>query len=229
MSLIAILRLTALVVTLVFSVIILGLSAHITYLTTTFYGAYFTFAAMSIATATLTILTLPVMIAIDVTRKGAFTSMVVVELSWLGFLCVLWLTSAALTSDANANTFVSGCGYFNVGLDQACKEFNAIEAFDFLNWLILIGYTITLIVFAIIAVNRGNRGVWTSSTTATDFFASGVGGHSGAGTVAPEKVNYAPAQSAQPSVVQYPPQSLSAYSTQQQQQPHTQQSSYPQV
>ncbi|KAK0467847.1 uncharacterized protein EV420DRAFT_1501589 [Desarmillaria tabescens] len=226
MSVITILRLTALVATLVFSVIILGLSAHITYLTTTVYGAYFTFAAMSIATACLTILTLPVMIAIDITRKGAFTSMVVVELSWLGVLWVLWLTSAALTADANTKTFVSGCGYINTEIDQACKEFNAIEAFGFLNWLILLGYTITLIVFAIIAANRGNNGVWTSSSTATDFFARGPGAYSGANTVAPEKVNYAPAQP-QPSVVQYPPQSPSAYSAQQPQ--HTQQSSYPQV
>ncbi|SJL01476.1 uncharacterized protein ARMOST_04798 [Armillaria ostoyae] len=220
MSFLPILRLTALVATLVFSIIVLGLSAHITYLTSTYYGAYFTFAAMSIATACLTLLTLPVMIAIDITRKGAFTSMVVVELSWLGVLWVLWLTSAALTADANVNTFVSGCGYINDVINQACKEFNAVEAFGFLNWLILLGYTITLIVFAIIAVNRGNSGVWTSSTTATDFFAKGAYG--GASTVAPEKVNYAPAQ---PSVVQYPPQSPSGYSPQQQQQP----SSYPQV
>ncbi|KAK0490533.1 hypothetical protein IW261DRAFT_1546945 [Armillaria novae-zelandiae] len=218
MSVLTILRLGALVATLVFSIIVLGLSAHITYLTTTYYGAYFTFAAMSIATACLTLLTLPVMIAIDMTRKGAFTSMVVVELSWLGVLWVLWLTSAALAADATSNTFVSGCGYVNDLINQACKEFNAVEAFGFLNWLILMGYTITLVVFAIIAANRGNSAVWTSSTTTTDFFAKGA--YSGASTVAPEKVT------AQPSVVQYPPQSPSGYSTQQQQQ---QQSPYPQV
>ncbi|KAG7445983.1 uncharacterized protein BT62DRAFT_146144 [Guyanagaster necrorhizus] len=180
MSAVSILRLTVLIATLVFSVIVLGVSAHITYLTTTFFNAYFTFAAMSIATACLTILTLPVMIAVDITRKGAFTSMVVVELSWLGVLWILWLTSAALTADANSNTFVAGCGYINPEIDQACKEFNAIEAFDFLTWLILMGYTITLIVFAIIAATRGNAAVWTSSTTTTDFFATG-------GALAPEK------------------------------------------
>ncbi|KAK0242260.1 hypothetical protein EDD85DRAFT_810606 [Armillaria nabsnona] len=221
MNFFPILRLTAFVATLVFSIIVLGVSAHITYLTTTYYGVYYTFAAMSIATASLTLLTLPVMIAIDFTRKGAFTSMVVVELSWLGVLWVLWLASAALTADTNANTFVSGCGYISIDvIDQACKEFNAVQAFGFLNWLILLGYTITLIVFAIVAANRGNSGVWTSSTTTTDFFARGA--YSGASTVAPEKLNYAPAQ---PSVVQYPPQSPSGYSTQQQQQPST----YPQV
>lgn len=44
-----------------FSVIVLGLSAHVTALTTTYYGGYFTFAALSIATAVLSIVSLPAM------------------------------------------------------------------------------------------------------------------------------------------------------------------------
>lgn len=44
-----------------FSIIVLGLSAHVTWFTTTFYGGYYTFAALSIATAILSILTLPTM------------------------------------------------------------------------------------------------------------------------------------------------------------------------
>jgi hypothetical protein len=45
----------------VFSFIVLALSAHVTNLTTNFYGVYFTFAALSIATAILSLISLPAM------------------------------------------------------------------------------------------------------------------------------------------------------------------------
>ncbi|KAF9028333.1 hypothetical protein BDZ89DRAFT_1133654 [Hymenopellis radicata] len=159
-------RLIALSAVTLFSVIILGLSGHLIYFTTTSFNVYFTYSAMAIATAVLTIMTAPVMLVIDMLRKGAFTSMVMVEMGWLGILWVLWLTSAGLAANANNLTFISNCDYRFPELSGACKEGMAIEAFSFLSWLILMGYWGTLLVFSLIAINRGNLTVWSSSASA---------------------------------------------------------------
>lgn len=61
-------------------------------------------------------------------RKGAFSSMVMVELAWLGkklvskgkwrasdcsigVLWLLWLVTAAMAADKNSEVFISNCDY----------------------------------------------------------------------------------------------------------------------
>jgi predicted MFS family arabinose efflux permease len=78
------------------------MGALVTNFTTSLLGGYFTYAAFAIAISALTILTVPVLcvlrppdtrntvtydlrrIVLSISRKGAFPSMVVVELSYLG-------------------------------------------------------------------------------------------------------------------------------------------------
>ncbi|KAJ4472086.1 hypothetical protein J3R30DRAFT_1028009 [Lentinula aciculospora] len=164
MAFLPILRLIVLIATTVFAVIVLGISAHLTSLSEEFLGGYFVFAAMAIAAAALTMITLPAMIGIDFIRRGAFTSMVLVELVWVFVLWVLWISAAGLTAQEQQSVFGEGnsCNYVNTDLATACHEFSAIEAFSFLAWIVLMGYNITLLVYAIIGANRGNK-TWTSS------------------------------------------------------------------
>ncbi|KAF5388246.1 hypothetical protein D9615_000024 [Tricholomella constricta] len=169
------LRLAAFGVVSVFSLIVLALSAHLINTTTTFYGGYFSFSALGVATAVLTMLTLPVMLAVDNMRKGAFTSMIIVELAWLGFLWVLWLSSAATASQVSL--FVFGgptCGSRSSRLSTACREASAIQAFSYLNWFILFGYIGTLLAFSIMAATRGYKRVWFQSVKDTEFNAPPV-------------------------------------------------------
>jgi hypothetical protein len=136
----------------VFSIITMALAAHLTNFTNSLIGGYYTFAALAIATAVLSIITIPVMIVVDNMRKGAFTSMIAFEIGWLSFLWILWLSSGATAAQANTVTF-NGCHFFDckpIGLfskwhltqtlpaavSTACHEFSAIEAFSFLNWII---------------------------------------------------------------------------------------------
>ena len=149
-----------------FSLIVLGVAAHVTNLTTYNFGFYFTFAALSIATAVLSLLSLPVMIIVDKMRKGAFTSMIAVELGWLSFLWILWLSSAATASQASSG-FNRGCRYRSGLISTTCREFRAIQAFNYLNWIILFGYTGALLAFAIGAANRGIA-AWTASVKAVE-------------------------------------------------------------
>ncbi|KIK65681.1 hypothetical protein GYMLUDRAFT_70771 [Collybiopsis luxurians FD-317 M1] len=157
-------RLTVLVSTSIFAVIVLGLASNITAQTEEVLDAYFVFAAMAIAVSALTLLTLPAMIAIDFMRKGAFTSMVIVELGWFFILWVLWVSAAALSSQEDAFLFgVSAfCTFGDTDADAVCHQFTAIEAFSHLAWLALLGYIITLLTYAIISTSRGGR-PWFSS------------------------------------------------------------------
>lgn len=127
------------------AVIVLALCAHVTNTTVTLFQAYFVFAALGIATSLLAFLSLPVMyvsvfpspmsnylnirtfrLIVDNIRKGAVTSMIVVEISWLGerhrlihklgadkflrgLLWVLFLSTAATASQAATFTFGNSC------------------------------------------------------------------------------------------------------------------------
>lgn len=128
----------------VFSVIVLGLSAHLIALTEQSFSSYLIFCALGVATAGLTIATVPVMyliitsvyssplnlflhrLFIDIMRRGAFTSMILVELIWLCktfiscstwlvtfcravVLWVLWVATAGEAVDASNLLFPTGC------------------------------------------------------------------------------------------------------------------------
>ncbi|KAF7362814.1 hypothetical protein MVEN_00631200 [Mycena venus] len=195
----ALIRTVVLSTVLVFSLIALGLAAALTSTSTTFLGVYFTFAALGIATAVLTMITFPAMIALEILRPGGPTSMVIVEISWLSFLSILWLATGAQAAEVTSVGVWFGCADLGDGLDSidagACHEMSALAAFAFLNWLILMGYTGMLLVLSLIAASRKHTNVWTSSVANAPFSApasantsvpmsytagtGGTGGHTG--------------------------------------------------
>jgi len=146
-------------VVLTLSFAVLGICAHINFLTANGYGYYYygvftdlvwtESGSMGIAVSVITIVSLIALIAVDLLRSGAFTSMVIVELVWLSVLWVLWLSAASVIA--------SWCG---TGL---CSDYSrGAEALCFLIWIILLGYTVTLLTFAIIGSKQGKK-AWTSS------------------------------------------------------------------
>ncbi|KIJ66360.1 hypothetical protein HYDPIDRAFT_109368 [Hydnomerulius pinastri MD-312] len=171
MGAIAFVRIAVLGLSTLFSIIALGLSAHLISLTETYFDLYFVFSALGVAAGVLSFLTLPVMLFVDFVRHGAFTSMIVVELVWLFILWVLWIATAGEAVTAFNFYFPYGCVYNNLPTtNQACHEIQAVEAFAFLNFILLMVYNIFLLVVAIIAANNGN-GVWLSSVKESTFFA----------------------------------------------------------
>jgi len=166
-------RYALLAVVLVFSLIVLGLSANFLNLSTTLDGSYLVFEALDVAVATLTLITIIPIMVIDFLRKGAFTSLVVFELGWVFILMILWIAAAAETSATPI--FVGSCSEFDDDVQSICHQFQAIQAFSWLIFIILFGWLITLVIGAIVSHNRGNTGVWTSPVSDTAFF--GGGGH----------------------------------------------------
>jgi hypothetical protein len=194
------------------SLIVFALSAHIISYTSSVRdityrsGFYFTFTALSLATAILTLLSLPALYVISIKRRGAFTSYVAVEVAWCWFLWIMWVASAG-------NTVGFGVNFCSGGL---CSEAQVIEAFSFLNWLAVMGYTVTLLAFAIMLHMRGHTNVWQSEVSTFDWNAPNVKvpgqqPYLGGGAV-PEKVvpgGIAPQQHVvYPQQGQYPPQNV---------------------
>ncbi|KAG6918208.1 hypothetical protein DXG01_015801 [Tephrocybe rancida] len=183
------------------SVVILALSAHVTNTTVTLLGGYFAFAALGIAASLLSLLSLPLMLIVDNMRKGAFTSMILVEVSWLGLLWILFLSTASTASQAASFNFGRSCSSRIAIYSTTCREFGAIQAFAHLAWLALFGYLVTLIVFSIQVANRGYNRVWYQSVKETEFNAPPV-------NVAPLGIpaqQYIPAQNTGPYPLQASP------------------------
>jgi len=153
---------------------------------------------LALAISIITLITLGPMLIIDLLRSGAMSSWILIEVIVVGVLSILWLATGA---DAAAYTdgVVPNCSVFddtnvdvglvsvNLGvLGTLCRSYQAIEAFAFLNWLLLMGYAITLVVLTFMSSNRGNSGVWKSSVRQTDF----MGGSPGATNYSMKQQNY---------------------------------------
>ncbi|KAF8523569.1 hypothetical protein JB92DRAFT_1561407 [Gautieria morchelliformis] len=106
-------------------------------------------------------------LVIDFFRKGAFTSMVVVELTWTSVFSILWLAAAGATTAATAGLI---CGVDNIFTnDSECGIEQGLTGVTWMCCLILLGWNTTLFVYAIMAHSRGNRKVWTSPVTGMDL------------------------------------------------------------
>jgi hypothetical protein len=128
------------------------------------------FVNLAIAISALTVVTMVPMLIISILRKGAFVNYVAVEFTWLSILWILWLASAGLST--NDVTYSPSCNFVFVVRTGtiACQEPLILQGFAWVNWIILFGYTILLLVLAIIQQVRGNS-VWIKSINEVDLFA----------------------------------------------------------
>lgn len=174
MHAIAAVRLVALAVVILFSVIVLGVSANLVSKVSDISGASTpSWLGYTLFVSIITLLVAIPVTVIDQLRNGAITSIVVVELAWTAILGIFWLAAAAAQA---SNVFIPGdCSVLGGEGESICRQFQAMQAFSWLNWILLWGWTFLLVVVAAIALSRGNRGVWTGPAGQTDFFARGEG------------------------------------------------------
>ncbi|KAJ2924821.1 hypothetical protein H1R20_g12253, partial [Candolleomyces eurysporus] len=160
-----------------FSVIIFSLSVHIVSIT----RGYYPFAALSLATSILSLLTLPASYIISSKRRGAITSFVAVEIVWLWLLWILWISGAGSTVALPWLNYYTGGAY---------SEARAIAAFSFLNWLIITFYTLALLTLSIRSHLRGYTYVWRSEVNHFDWSAPAANSGFNKGGVAGPEQNF---------------------------------------
>ncbi|KAG9123138.1 hypothetical protein FRC07_000192 [Ceratobasidium sp. 392] len=178
-------RLVTVIAVHAFALIVLGISGHWLSLLQGYYTIYSNFSAFALAVSVITwAFFLPIYL-IGLLRKGSFLSWVVVELGVCGLLWVLWLASASYTSSMTGGTALN-CDYalLTPEAESICRQYQALQAFSWLNWLILTGYVVLLLVFAFRAQGQGHS-VWTSDVNDLSSFSSTEGAKPGS--------NHAPA------------------------------------
>lgn len=129
------------------------------------------FAALDVVVAVMTLVTVPIMILLDFVRPGAMMSMIVIELSWLGFLDVFWIGATAYTSSmfppyGAVCAVTKDISY----LTAACGDLQAAMAFGWMIVVILTAYLVALLTVSILSANNG-RSVWKSTVKTAEFIA----------------------------------------------------------
>jgi len=171
-NIIPLLRLSVFGVSLLFSIIVLGLDAYVVskYSSNSIYSNSSPPASNSlgVANAVLTLVSLGPLLATDFLRQGAMVSMVLIDLIVGFILWILWLTAGAYTaSQWNFSCTQSDLFYSDTII--GCGEAKAAAGFAFLIFFALLGYWVTLLVFSIIAMSNGNRNIWTTPINEANF------------------------------------------------------------
>ncbi|KIK20381.1 hypothetical protein PISMIDRAFT_682330 [Pisolithus microcarpus 441] len=163
MAIIPLLRTIVFALVTLLSLVVLGICAHIEYLTSGNSSTYLSFAAFGLASACVTVVTLPLFFILGHARRGVFTSMIIFEIIWFLVLWVLWVATSGDTVVDKAFYFPDGCIFNNYPtINQICYEVTVVEAFAFLNFFAVFFYYDVLVLYAIISAIRG-RGIWTMS------------------------------------------------------------------
>jgi len=175
MALFNTIRVVSFIAILLFALIVLGISGHWVSLLQGFVSSYSNPAAFALAVSVITWAFLGPLPLISMLRKGSILSWVVVELAIVGLLWVLWLAAAAYVTSMTAGASLN-CDYafLTPEAESICRQYQALQAFSWLNWLILFMYLVLLLVFAIKAQGKGHS-VWTSDVTDLQSFSAGGG------------------------------------------------------
>jgi hypothetical protein len=152
------------------SVFVLIMGALVISFTNNHHLGYFPYAALGLAVASLTLITLPVMLFLSIYRKEVFVNMILVELFWLGLLSILWVATGGTIASLPWLNYCATLALYYIGGVEACMETQAMAAFSFLNWMGVGGLWLVLISLAMLQASRGN-GIWTEYVTHVDFFA----------------------------------------------------------
>jgi len=140
----------------IFSLVVLGILCNFTSITSAA-GFYYQSFALGIATSLLTIIFIAASIVIDKFRRGAILSLVWFELAWMGLIWVLWLATAAAIS---ALGIFTSCNFYNTEVESNCRQYQTVQAFSWLTWLLSFGWFTFVLVLSILAASRGHYGVW---------------------------------------------------------------------
>jgi hypothetical protein len=158
---------------LVFTLVILGLSAHVNVFQGFFYVADRFPFVMSLFTI---VILLGVIVSEFVSAGESKVSRPAVELVWLGLLLVAWLGANVFSThrwqpiqmDVCNNIPVESNPEFLSAAKTWCYEIQALRAFIWMEWVILLISFASLLSFAIWHSARGVRHVWTTNISQFD-------------------------------------------------------------
>ncbi|KAL0961244.1 hypothetical protein HGRIS_006207 [Hohenbuehelia grisea] len=171
----SIVRHVVLALVIIFSLACLGISAHFLYLTEFYFGGLFYFSPLAIAVSAVSFMSLLFMFVMDLATRGRFfSSRVIFEWIWLGFLCCAWMGTAGYSAWTNQQAFDGSCDVRSRTIRTLCNELPGVIATAFLCAFFLLFYTI----FSVVVVSMLPSGAASKSMRqiAADSTASQMAG-----------------------------------------------------
>ncbi|KZO91805.1 hypothetical protein CALVIDRAFT_602013 [Calocera viscosa TUFC12733] len=124
------------------------------------YSVEFGFLGFSLACGVITVLLIAIVRILDWTMADSWLSRTAVEVGWLGVLWVLWMGSAGYTTSLIAPLDLGSCSVYYGENSTVCAQAEALQAFGWVTWLLLVTLFIWELTFAIMAHQRGYPGIW---------------------------------------------------------------------
>jgi len=144
-------RFITFIFSIIFAIVVLGLAGHLLHVSHHSYRfSSNVFASLAIATSTITIVFLAIVLIFNHSLKHPsdhFVRKVVCELVCLFVVWALWLATAANTARFNRDFFRS-CSFFNGFVSTTCREVRTVEAFAWIIWIMLMIYFLALLFHA---------------------------------------------------------------------------------
>ncbi|KIM27266.1 hypothetical protein M408DRAFT_9430 [Serendipita vermifera MAFF 305830] len=142
------------------SIIVLGIAANNIALSV---GSVWLYPNLALAVSITTHAMATPMLVISLAKKGAYTSRVIIELSWAGVLWMLWLASAVVTT--STPVFSPSCedyqDFYGEELGAECTQFTVLQALTWLITSLLLFYSVTLFTLALLT------NLWHNTSTST--------------------------------------------------------------
>ncbi|KZT57785.1 hypothetical protein CALCODRAFT_495835 [Calocera cornea HHB12733] len=184
MKIYAIGRLVLHALVLIFSIVLLGVSANLVALGNK-YGLSLIWAQLALAVSVITLAVMIPVLVLDRVRRNALPSWTAAELGWNGVLWVLWLACAGYATNALQGLDCGSRSYEVLYLDYylgkkgqaVCQQAQAIEALSWLNWIFLFALFWWLLITALVYHNASQGTVWMSSMS--DYQPTGAGAAKG--------------------------------------------------
>ncbi|KAF7423925.1 hypothetical protein PC9H_009223 [Pleurotus ostreatus] len=117
-------------------------------------------ASMGFATALFTVLSVGPM---SYSPSSSFITTVMFQTVWLSILCVLWLSTGALTHTIRETLAPDGCDALAGHERSVCGQLPFVELYCYIISAALLIYTLALSALTTKAVVDGHPGVWTAS------------------------------------------------------------------
>ncbi|KAJ7920296.1 hypothetical protein B0H13DRAFT_2319634 [Mycena leptocephala] len=158
---IRVVRFVVMTTVILLALVALGVAVALILTGSIFFIPFFSYAGLAIASAALTLLTLPAMIFFEIIKPNRPMARTIVEIVWLGKSQLPALTPLDFVDRDRRG------GANLISNPVTCQENSVVEAFAFLNGLILILYVITLIVVSLLASRRKHLGMASSIGSAS--------------------------------------------------------------
>ncbi|KAJ8516607.1 hypothetical protein ONZ45_g6100 [Pleurotus djamor] len=153
---------------LLFSVVVLGLSANLITESNNDFRLPTLPETVGLVFSLFSMIGIATLLIVGFLRRGAITSMIATEISVLSFFWILWLALAALSTDWMNFSFLLGCQNYIPRHMAFCTSLTAVQGISFVVWFALMGYSMTILIMAIVAQTRGNN-VWRLSMDEVNF------------------------------------------------------------